>query len=521
MGCLMVDWAAAALLQSVGNRAPGREVDRVTDEQALARLAQVKHLVVVMMENRSFDHMLGYLKQEGVPDVNGLNGDEYNLGPDLKPIQVTRFDADGSTVQKPGEALEKRLDPDHSKDGVRVQLGSGYGDFPNGGFVKAFVESRRPEDQIGPELWMVPMGFYGGKDLPTYEFLARNFCVCDAWHSSVPGDTWPNRLFALTGREGEKVRPGLLEDLAGLTGPLKVLAGAPIYDVPAFTRQLEDGQWRWYSHDPATLRAADGRYRRIDDLKRDNFAFFDRKKVSVVTQAAEALIVGRDSFLDDAAKGHLRDVSWIDPNFIDLDVLDPNSNDDHPPTDIRAGQAFVLDIYEALRTSPAWQDTVLVVVYDEHGGFFDHVQPPAVHDDSGYATLGVRVPALVVGPRVANAVSHQTFDHSTLIKTILTRFTADPGRAIAQMPRRVADASHLGHVLHDEPRADLPEPVAARTAIMEWRARARAERRAPGGQQPSPAADGTAQPLILNDFQQEFAKFALAMRAGGLPPGQP
>jgi phospholipase C len=493
----------------------------VSDEPALARLAQVKHLVVVMMENRSFDHMLGYLKHEGLPDVNGLNGDEYNLGPDHKPIPVTRFDADGTTVQKPGEALEKRLDPDHSKRGVQLQLGVGYGDFANGGFVKAFVESRKPEDNVGPDLWMVPMGFYGSKDLPTYDFLARNFCVCDAWHSSVPGDTWPNRLFALTGREGAKVSPGLLEELAGLAGALKVLAGAPIFNLPAFTRQLADRQWRWYSHDPATLRAADGQYRRIDDLKRENFAYFDRKKVSVATQAGEALIVGHDSFLDDAAKGQLRDVSWIDPNFIDLNVLDPNSNDDHPPTDIRAGQAFVLDVYEALRTSPAWEDTVMVVVYDEHGGFFDHVQPPAVHDDSGYATLGVRVPALVVGPRVANTVSHQTFDHTALIKTILMRFVADPGHAIAQMPRRVADAAHLGELLDDEPRTDLPEPVAARTAIAEWRAKAQAARQAPGGQQPSPAPDGTGQPLVLHDFQQEFAKFALAMRAGGLPPGQP
>jgi phospholipase C len=493
----------------------------MTDEEALANLQGVQHLVVVMMENRSFDHMLGYLMQDGLPEVDGLTGDEYNLGPDGRPVHVTRFDADGTTVQKPGEALEKRLDPDHSKHGVQVQLGPGFGTFANGGFVKSYVESRKPADHAGADLWMVPMGYYGGKDLPTYDFLARNYCVCDAWHSSVPGDTWPNRLFALTGREGPKVRPGVLAALAGVAAPLKVLAGAPIYDLPAFTRQLADRQWRWYSHDPATLRAADGHYRRVDDLKSDNFAFYDRKKVSWATQALEALIVGHDSFLDDAAKGQLRDVSWIDPNFIDLDVLDPSSNDDHPPTDIRAGQAFVLDVYEALRKSPAWPETVLVVVYDEHGGFYDHVSPPAVHDDSGYATLGVRVPALVVGPRVTNTVSHRTFDHTTLIKTILTRFAADPAHAIAQMPRRVADASHLGHVLESRPRADVPEPVAARTAMTEWRAKARVARQAAAGAHASRAPDGTGQPLVLHDFQQEFVKFALAMRAGGLPPGQP
>jgi phospholipase C len=493
----------------------------MTDEEALQRLSQVKHLVVVMMENRSFDHMLGYLKTEGMSTIEGLTGNEFNLGPDGSKITVTRFDADGSTVQKPGEALQKRLDPDHSKAGVRIQLGTGYGSVPNGGFVKSFIDSRNPSDNVGRDLWMVPMGYYGSKDLPTYDFLARNFCVCDAWHSSVPGDTWPNRLYSVAGREGPKVHPALLDRLAGLIGPLKVLAGAPIYDVPAFTRQLDDSQWRWYSHDPATLRAADAHYRMADDLKADNFAFFDRKKVSIVTQAAEALIVGHDSFLDDAAKGQLRDVSWIDPNFIDLSILDPASNDDHPPSDIRAGQAFILELYEALTRSPDWNDTVLVVVYDEHGGFYDHVVPPSIHDDSGYDTLGVRVPALIVGPRVQKTISHQVFDHTSLIKTILTRFADDPATSIGQMPQRVRNAAHLGQVLEDAPRTDIPEPAAARAAIATWQTKARAVRRAAPAGGPSRAPDGAGQPLVLQDFQHEFAQFALAMRQGGLPPGQP
>jgi phospholipase C len=490
----------------------------VTDDQALQRLFQVQHLVVVMMENRSFDHMLGYLKMEGMPEVEGLTGEEFNLDPDTNRIGVVRFDADGTAVQKPGEALQKGLDPDHSKTGVQVQLGNGYGDFANGGFVKSFIDSRNAADNVGRDLWIVPMGCYGSKDLPAYDFLARNFCVCDAWHSSVPGDTWPNRLYSVAGREGDKVVPGFLEQIAGLVGPVKALAGAPIYDVPAFTRQLDDAQWRWYSHDPATLRAADSEYRMITDLKTGNFAYFDRKKVSIVTQAAEALIVGHDSFLDDAAKGELRDVSWIDPNFIDLNILDPSSNDDHPPCDIRSGQAFILDLYDALRTSPVWNDTVLVVVYDEHGGFYDHVAPPAVNDDSGYATLGVRVPALIIGPRVQQTVCHQVFDHTSLIKTILTRFAKDPAGAIARMPQRVGNAAHIGQVLGDQPRTDISDPSDAHAAIEAWRTNARAARQAAA---PAPAPDGAGQPLVLQDFQHEFAKFALTMRHGGLPPGQP
>jgi phospholipase C len=487
-------------------------------------LEQIEHIVVVMMENRSFDMMLGHLSLDGMSDVEGLTGPEvnFNVGPGGEHIAITAFDADGERVQRHGEALQKRLDPDHSKHGVQVQLGHGYGTMPNGGFVKAFIETRKPQDNVGEDLWIVPMGYYTAQDLPTYSFLAHEFCVCDAWHASVPGDTWPNRLFSVTGREGPKVHLSMIDGLSHLLpGAIKALQNAPIYDVPAFTRHLKDEQWKWYSHDPATLRAIDSRYRDFRHLKRDNFAFFDRKQVSLLTKAAEGVIVGHDSFLDDAAKGNLRDVSWIDPNFIDLSILDPNSNDDHPPSDIRAGQEFVLEVYEALSRGPAWENTMLVVLYDEHGGFHDHVVPPAVDDDTGYKTLGVRVPALVVGPRVKRFVCHETFDHTTLIKTILTRFASKPEAAIAQMSQRVQHARDLSGVLASKVRTDIASHAAARKAIDTWRAKAREARRGNPAGTSSPAPDGAGRPLVTHDFQDEFAQFAVAMRQAGLPHGQP
>ena len=499
----------------------------MSDGQYLERLQQVEHVVVVMMENRSFDHMLGYLTDDGMPEVDGLDGTQYNLDRNGARVPTHAFDADANTVMRAGEALRKALDPDHSKHGVATQLGAGYPEHPhpdghNGGFVQAFVETRKPEDHVAAELWSVPMGYYTAKDLPTYDFLARTYGVCDHWHSSVPGDTWPNRLYSLAGREGPKVQLSLLAELAKLLpGHPAALSGAPIYDVAAFTQHLEDAQWRWYSHDPATLRAADSRYRDFKHVKRDNFAFFDRKGLSLATQAGEALIVGHDSFLDDAAKGQLRDVSWIDPNFIDLDVLDPNSNDDHPPSDIRAGQAFILQIYEALVRSPNWPGTLLVIVYDEHGGFYDHVAPPAVHDDSGYATLGVRVPALLVGPMVAKGVCHETFDHTSLIKTILRRFAADPDQALAQMSQRVQAARHVGVALADELRTDIPDHDDVQQKIDAWRTAARAKRQAAADQAPSPSPDGAGQPLILHDFQRDFVALTYTLRQAGLPPGQP
>jgi phospholipase C len=494
----------------------------VDDATALERLMKVQHIVVVMMENRSFDSMLGYLKRDGMPDVDGLNGDESNPGPDGEPVPV--FAQQDTVFHPPEDHTGKILDPCHGKACVQEQLSDG-----NRGFVKNFVETRKDRSgqpvTLPAEYNRLPMGYYTAEQLPTYDFLARNYCVCDAWHSSVPGDTWPNRLFSLAGREGPHDLPSLIERIESRLGHRpSFLDNAPIYDVPAFTHQLGEEQWRWYSHDPATLRAADGRYRRFDDPQRENFAFFDRQSMSVLTKVLEAGIVSPDSFLDDCATpGKLRDVSWVDPNFIDLRVLDPNSDDDHPPSDIRAGQAFILELYEALLSSPDWNDTLLVVVYDEHGGFFDHVPPPPlpIDDGSGYSTYGVRVPALMVGPRVANGICHDVFDHTSLIQTILRRFARDPDHAIGQMPPRVAHARHLGYTLLDEPREDIPEPDEQRGVIAQWRLDARAARRGQRGEGRSAAFDGAGHPFWLHDFQEDFVKFALAMRHLGLEPGHP
>jgi phospholipase C len=502
---------------------PPAEPTPMPEAQALERLRSVKHIVVLMMENRSFDQMLGFLQAEGL-DVDGLAGAKPNLdaaGNSYEPFEW----GPGETAPDPPPGLKpKILDPCHSPSCVGTQLEHG-----NGGFVKNFAATRKDENgvqvELDPAFLKVPMGHFGPGHLPVYKHLAHNFCVCDAWHSSIPGDTWPNRLYSLAGREGPSIghKPGPLGDLLKEIKGLPLLGGlgnAPIFEVEAFTHQLHDSQWRWYSHDPATLRAADSHYRDFRHVNRDNFAYFNRKKLSLATRVAEAPIVSHDSFLDDAAKGELRDVSWIDPNFIDLSVLDPNSNDDHPPSDVKAGQALILEIYEALAKSPNWEDTVLVVVYDEHGGFYDHVAPPPVSDRSGYKTLGVRVPALVVGPRVKKFVSHEVFEHTSLIATILRRFAANPDHAVAAMPERVQRAPHLGALLEAQPRTDLGDTAALHEEMSQWRVKARAERRA-SVNGVSPAADGAGHDFELHDFQHEFAKFALAMRDAGLPPGQP
>jgi phospholipase C len=486
----------------------------------IERLKEIKHIVVLMMENRSFDHMLGYLKKDGLPEVDGLTGDESNEDDRGQKISIYPFPKDETAFHLPGKPFDDTLDPQHEPASVAEQLAGG-----NAGFVKNFIRQNKPPAQYRS----LPMGYYTREHLPVYDFLARQFCVCDRWHSSIPGDTWPNRLYALAAKAsepvGHKLRPleRLFRFLGGL-GPLHKLENAPIFEVEAFTRQLEEEQWRWYSHDPATLRGADKRYRDFLRPDRKNFAYFNRKEISLPLQVAEAAFELRDSFLDDATKDGphgLREVSWIDPNFINLRVSDPTSNDDHPPSDVKAGQALVLELYHALANSPGWKDTLLVITYDEHGGFYDHVAPPPANDGSGYQTFGVRVPTLVVGPRVRKFACHEFFDHTSLMKTILLRFARDPQAAIKRMGPRVERAQHLGVVLEDAPRTDLDSHVDLLTELDAWRADARAKRRVAEQGQPAPDPDGAGQNWQPTQLQREFTAFSVEMRERGLPPGAP
>jgi phospholipase C len=475
----------------------------------IGALAKIQHIVVLMMENRSFDHMLGYLRNDGMPEVDGLTGAESNTDAAGVPHTVYAY---------PPEPFSDTFDPCHAPECVAKQL-----DGENAGFVTNFEWWMTKRKVTPPPDPGYVMGHYTAQHLPVYDFLARNFCVCDAWHSSIPGDTMPNRLYSIAGREAKPIGASLAELPPWVPKKLReTFADAPIFDLPAFTHQLRDDDWRWYSHDPATLRAVDGRYRKFPNLDRDNFAWFDRKEISLAMRVGESPIVLDDSFLDDAANGRLRRVSWIDPNFVNLRVFDTSSDDDHPPSHIHAGQQLVLTLYDAVARSPQWKDTLLVITYDEHGGFYDHVQPPAVPADDGsqYPTLGVRVPALVVGPRVRKQVCHTQFDHTTLLSTILRRFAADPEKAVAAMGKRTQRAEHLGGCLRESVRGDIPSHSYLHEVLAGRRMEAAARRR-PAIGAPSPAPDGAGHAMHLHDFQTEFLKFALLMRHAGLRPGTP
>ena len=356
------------------------------------------------------------------------------------------------------------------------------------------VRQQLRETHVGdPEIDLV-MGYYNGSDLPVYDHLSRNFAICERWFCSVDGATWPNRLYAMTGRAAGS----------------KVNKKVPIYSLPSFIRHLENKKvsWRWYAHDIATLRVTDEKFR-VVSFK--HFSYFDR----------HSLPPGGSSFLEDAASGKLAAVSWIDPNFVDLSVIGPSgSNDDHPPSDVMAGQELVLKVYNAVANGPKWAKTLLVIVYDEHGGFFDHVPPPPAEDDSpAFRLYGLRVPAFVVSPWVERGkISSTVFDHTSIIKTILLRFAQDSNNNIPDMGTRVNRATHLGSLL----TLDSPRPPVAlqavehlisrvatwRTELLSERLRDQARGFAPG-------------PPKLNELQQGVIKAKARLRAEGLPPGQP
>lgn len=450
-------------------------------------LEKVDHIVVLMMENRSFDHMLGYLSLEGGRgDVDGLTGEESNshkgksYGP--RHLEQTRF--------------PQSHDPGHTGAAVARQLADN-----NGGFVAEYAE------RVGGEDAPLVMGYYNAGDLPIYDHLAREFAVCDRWFASVPGATWPNRLYAMTG---------------GADGSHDNRKPVPFYDRVAFTRYLDAvepaASWRWYSFDPALLRMVDEEYRPFGHD--ENFAPFDKRSP-----------FERKNFLDDAREGRLPSVAWIDPNFVDFNVFlgPPGSNDDHPPSDVMAGQELVLRLYEALRQSPQWSKTMLVITYDEHGGFYDHVPPPeALDDDPAFRRYGPRVPALVVSPFVEPEAVAATdvdgtpvktvFDHASIIKTILVRFCQQPDGRIPNMGKRVTEANHLGGLLtRADPRPGPPLPDEAEVArrMAGWRSEA-FELKAP----PEAAPQGLA-PTELDEFSEGVLRASEALRSGGLRPGRP
>jgi phospholipase C len=497
--------------------------------QAIENLAKIDHIVVLMLENRSFDHMLGYLSLlpgEGGPgreDIDGLTSPAANYN----ELEGVRY-----PIEPFGEdrILTKAQDPCHSGPCVAEQM-----EDDMGGFVANYVSTRDP-DGVGPQPGD-PMLYQTADNVPVFDFLAGEFAVCDRWFCSVPGSTWPNRIASLAGEAKEESNRTV-----------------PLYSYRSFVRSLP-GQvsWRWYSSDPGSLRLVDDDYRVGWE---DNFAHVEKP-----TAIQPRTLYG------DIRNGELPNVAWIDPNFVDLGGL-TGADDDHPPTDVMAAQSFVLKIYSMLRSKRSlWRKTMFVIVYDEHGGFYDHRDPadglpPEFTERAEFGTFGPRVPAIVVSPFVEPGAAYGSkqdddpdflYDHTTLIKTILLRFAAGD---FSGLPPRVASAAHLGHLLTESEPRDAPAvPEESIEKVTGWWA-GQIGRRLTNPMASVPAMleleqgegeglEGAAEllweavdwivdhvpflhrkPKIAisadaNELEQGIARAALQIREKGLPPGQP
>lgn len=351
-------------------------------------LAGIEHIVVLMMENRSFDHFLGALETDpgyaAKAQVDGLSGTESNLAPDgtsVSAFKMTNFTP---------------ADPPHGWDAAHAQFNAGKND----GFVVAHAGDSQDE----------AMGYHDRSQIPLYYWFADNFTVCDNWFASVLGPTWPNRFYLhATTSKGQKANQPFL-------------VGAPdtvwdrLKDLKLAYKNYAAGASTWY------------------------VGGFAGKLLSNNPSA------GISEFFGAAKSGKLPSFAIIDPDF--------QASDDHPAHNIQRGQAFVASVYKALAESPAWSKTLLIVTYDEHGGFYDHVAPPvAVDDNAEFAHQGFRVPAFVIGPTVKKGYVCKTqLEHSSVAATLRTRF------GIKSLTKRMDAASDISDCI-DPIKVKTPAPA--------------------------------------------------------------
>jgi phospholipase C len=467
-------------------------------------LGHIEHIVVLMLENRSFDHMLGYLSLKGGRrDVDGLKPGMSNLA---DGVEYAVAHETATHIPNPS------WDPDHSGEATDLQIGGGRMD----GFAESFARTLASRGVTDPDPGMV-MRYYNAADLPVYDHLAEHFCVCDRWHSSVPGATWPNRLYAVAG-----AADGSRDDKK-----------PPIYDRQSFVRHLDHAgvSWRWYTYDFGTLRCVDHEYLLGD---RGRFAYVDKPKLPFETALEEEPLVDENSasFIEDAQLGNLARVSWIDPNFKDVNLAHIQSNDDHPPSDVGDGQELAFLVYNALASGSNWDQTLLLIVYDEHGGFHDHVPPPQAPDDdpATFGRYGIRVPAIVVSPWVTpGSVCNTLFDHTSIIHTILKRFCPvelERQSGLAEtvhwleeghphyMGKRVARANDLGVLLTDTRAAAIPD----RTKLIDWYTSRQTDRARKLATDP---VSFPAEERVFTDLQRSMLAAGKHIRDAGLPAGQP
>jgi phospholipase C len=346
-------------------------------------------IVVLMMENRSFDHALGWLPgangvQQGLryADVDGVVHATWPLAPEWQGCQFS--------------------DPDHSWQGSATQFAGGRCD----GFLKTAPKGDR-----------FPIGYYTRKDLPILGALATGYTTFDNYFCSMQGPTWENRLYQLSGTTQVDMADGF---------PASDAERQCTISTTIFDRVAAAGlRAAYYYHgEPMTGIFRSRKYDRISYLI--------------------------DQFWEDARKGTLANVVFVDPNYTDAAEDNGTSNDYHPKGSVLVAEQFVAKVHDALKESPQWNRMVFVLNFDEHGGFFDHVPPPACQDDTvqegpgpfpDLKRLGFRVPAIAMGPFAAQKVEKAgPYEHCSVLRMIEWRYGLEPMRLRDRTAKNLADA---------------------------------------------------------------------------------
>lgn len=346
-------------------------------------------VVVLMMENRSFDHLLGWMP--------GVNGKQAGLTyPDLQGKPATTAPLGDNT-----QACADK-DPAHDWRSVAKQY--------NNGKCDGWLTTQTTGDHF-------PIGYYEQPQVPILAKLANSYTLFDAYHCSLLAATWPNRFYQLcaaTDVDETGIFPGPNQ-------PRPSNLQLAIFD-RVQQAGLTAGYYTW--GEPMT-------------------ELFSSKKYDAITHP-------KDQFFAQAKAGTLPNVTFIDPDYTLVAEFTGTSNDYHPHGDIEAGEGYVRDVYDALKASPQWDRMVFVLNFDEHGGFYDHVPPPPATDDNvnpnpgphpDYRRLGFRVPCVAMGPFAPKKIETDgPYEHCSVLRMIEWRWGLKPMTARDANAKNLADA---------------------------------------------------------------------------------
>ncbi|KAG2726056.1 hypothetical protein I3760_01G094100 [Carya illinoinensis] len=428
----------------------------------------IKTIVVLVQENRSFDHILGWMKSLN-PEINGVDGkDQSNPISTTDPANsavIYYGDKSGYVVPNPGHSFQAIYEQVFGEPWTEESAAKNLA--PE---MKGFAQNAERTEKGLSETVM--NGFLPDK-VPVFKELAAEFAVCDRWFASIPASTQPNRQY---------VHSATSHGLTGNDTKL-LIAGMPQKTIFESVHEAGLTFGIYYQYPPATLY-----YRNLRKLKYlAHFHDFDLH------------------FKKHCEEGKLPNYVVIEQRWFDL--LSIPANDDHPSHDVSVGQKFIKEVYETLRASPQWNEILFVITYDEHGGFYDHVPTPMTGVPSPddivgpapynfkFDRLGVRVPTLLISPWIERGtVLHgpsgpyptSEFEHSSIAATVKKIFNLKEF-----LTKRDAWAGTFDVVLSkDGPRTDCPVSLGEPVELRE---------------------SGPKEDAKLSDFQEEMVQLAAVL----------